>query len=71
MQEQADEENLEVIKVISEERIPEHIMEQTVEFAESGEAGSCCFGTNDTTSTASTAVAKSADEAQPPGFAKV
>ena len=65
------EENLEVIKVIPEERIPEHIEEQTVDFAlSSGEAGSCWFGTNDTTSTASAAHAESVCEAQPPGIAK-
>ena len=45
-------------------------MEQTVELAESGEAGSSWFGEKDTTSTASTAVANSVSEAQPPAIAK-
>ena len=56
-------ENLEVMKVMPEERTPEHVVEQTVELAESGEAGSSWFGKKDTTSTASTAVAKSVGEA--------
>ena len=63
-------ENLEEIKVISEERTPEDTVEQTVEHAESGGAGSSWFGKEDTTSTAFAAVAKSDSEAQPPGIEK-
>ena len=63
-------ENLEVIKVIPEERTPEHIVERTVEIAESSEAGSSWFGKKDTTSTASTEVAKSVSGAQTSGIAK-
>ena len=70
MQEEADE-NLEVIKANLGERIPERIVEQTVELAESsGEAGSSGLGANDTTNAAVTAVAKPVGEARPPGFVK-
>ena len=70
-------ETLEVIKDTPQERISKIIPEQTVdepvpkvELAEfSGVAGSSCSGATDTTSAASTAVAKSADEARLLGIA--
>ena len=71
MQEEAEEENLEVITVIPGKCISEHGVEQTVELAESSgkEAGSSWVEKYDTTSTTSTAVAKSVGEAQPLGIA--
>ena len=51
-----EEDNLEVIKVNPRKCIPERIVEQAVELAEtSGEAGFSWSRTNDTTSTASSA----------------
>ena len=72
MQEEAEEENLEVIKVIPRKCISEHGVEQTVELAESSgkEAGSSWVEKYDTTSTTSATVAKSVGEAQPLGIAR-
>ena len=66
-----EEEILEVTKNSSVERIPERIMEQTVELAgSSGKAGSFGLGVKSTTSEAITAVGKFVGEVRPPGTAK-